>query len=742
MSTGWRVSATLLMSLLSATVGYALVIDGEDLGISRRIPAVGETVTWRVPVVNDAQEAFAGPVTVAMRVGRRGERLGEPVTQTATLDLAAAADEKTLGGRADISFTWTPARNGWHRVVFALPGGASVTREVAVTQQPLIFAWFGAPQGFRWCNLPTTVRDEDEAWWLRRGAIPAHWKGGITYRERPVEWFVESWGGSDWIAIDEVSGPGEVTDKFVAAWRELRRNKSEQFIAVWSIGAHAYWAEIADLVDLFLPEIYLNYRQDHLGQFDAYLRTAREAGVIDRVIPALGINQRKNDRGLVIVSPTRADVLRQIRYLKRTAPELRGIGFFNATATAPGVAEYADDLCGEYYVQPVLTIENVAAPIAISREGGTARVSASIRNVGGMDAESARVEWRTGSPTEGATVREQPLPALPPGERAQVSTDLPDGVAALPVELRIMPGDEYTVLDGRARLDEPPAAERPEYAAAFAAGGAPAGDSPSYRRDGERLAVSHDAWWLELDLAADAIVAVTPTGGENLLRAPWTIAVPGHERMGSARIEELPGALRVTVPWEGEVASGESQYVFFRQSPAIRVARVWRPRGEVTVGGAADRCGLFQRGGSYALQAGVGGPVRRGTLQDGDRYRDLLFGYMGERPRPDNADRAGWLDFSYGDGSGGLGVAIDYRWADAATKSYDVTRLYDGSDGIEVQYVWGTEATFTEPQTSCVWLLPHGPLDLADEAVPSPVEALWRHLHAAQLAVAEGLPAW
>ncbi len=735
-----RCVMTVALLALSVGMGHALVIDAQEIGISKMIPAVGDTVTWLVPVVNDAQEPFEGEVTVTMRFARRGEVLGAPLTTTETLTLEPAADDKTLGGRADVSFDWTPPRNGWYRVVFEIPGASRVEREIPVTERDLWFAWFGAPQEFRWCNVPTTVKDEDEAWWLRRGAIPAHWKGGVCYQDRPVEWFVESWGGSDWIAIDEVGGPGEATDKFIAAWRELRARKPDRWIGVWCMGAHAYWAEIADLVDLFLPEIYLNYRGDHLGQFDAYLRTAREAGVIDQVIPALGINQRRDERGLLIVSPTREDVLRQVRYLKRTAPELPGIAFFNSGAAAPGVAEYADELCGRYYVEPVLTIENVAEPIAVRYEGRRLVASSSIRNVGGVDAEGAAVEWCMGPAEEGATLVRQSLPPLGVGERTVVSTDLPDEPDSWPVELRIVPSAHYTVLDGRALVSEDPQAGEPEYAAAFLAGGAPVGEPPAHERDGDRLVVANDAWRIELDLAADAITAIMPAGGGEILREPWVLSALGHEGFGEARINEWPGALAVTIPWGSAQASGESQYVFFRESPAIRVAREWRPKGQVTLGGAGDRCGLFQRGGSYALQPGVGGPVRRGNLRDSENYRDLLFGYLGEHPRPDNADRAGWIDFSYGDGSGGMGVAIDNRWADAAMRSYDVTRLYDGADWLEVLYVWGTEGTFTEPQTSCVWLLPHGPLDLADEAVPSPAQALWRHLHAAQLAVAEGLP--
>jgi len=793
-----RLGAAILGILVLASAAWPLAFDKREIGISKMIPHAGETVTWRVPVVNDSEEEFSGEVTMTMRVGRYGEALGGAVSVARELTLAGAADAKTLGERVDFEFEWTPPRNGWYRVVFEAPDIARIDTEIAVTEDDLWFAWFGAPQDFRWCNVPTTVKtDEDTQWWLRRGAIPAHWEGGVCYKDLPVERFVESWGGHNWIAIDEVGGPGEVTDKFIAAWEQLEQNKPDQFRAVWYMGANEYWAEVDHLIDLFLPEIYLNYRGNHLGQFDSYLSTAREAGVIAKTIPALGINQIKSARGLVTVSPTREDVLRQFRYLKRTAPELNGIGFFTSGSAAPGVAEYADRLCGDYYVSPVVTIGNVADPLTIAADG---RVSATVRNVGGMDAEDLRLAWRV-EQADGQFSGYTETLSLVAGEAREISAsfDVPDGWQI--VELRVMPSEAYTVLDGIARkvlagtalddavtveqeqtrspvtiaaadgqcearvvgrdgevgeartcTDLPPRPGREEALVAFAP---PQDDAlqvltlrkannvrpspPDWERDGEALVLSNAWWRVRLDTSTDALTEMAPADGENILRAPWRFKVPGHEGFGEARIEEESGALAVTVPWDSEVSSGESQYVFFRESPAIRVARIWRPKGEVTVGGASDRCDLFQRGGTFALQRGVGALLQRGRLRDSNRYRDLLFGYLGGRPEPGNSDLAGWIDFSYGDGSGGMGVAIEDRWRDARSRSYDVTRLNDARDVLEVLYVWGTETTIDRPQTSCVWLVPHGSTDLLHASAPSATEALWRHLHADQLAVVEGL---
>lgn len=801
--------AIVLINAICAASAWAITIDEADIGISRMIPKVGERVTWRVPVVNDEDERIQDDVTMTMRVGRCGEQLGEPQSQVKNVELASGETKDKLGESADFAFNWTAPENGYYRVVFEVPGAdPRVAKTIAVTQEHVYFVWFGAPKQFQWCNVPTTVKDDEQQWWLRRGAIPAHWKGGVCFKERPVDKFVESWGAHDWIAIDEVGGPGEVTEEFIEAWRRLKEKKPEQWIAVWYMGAHEYWADIQDLVDLFLPEIYLNYRNNHLGQFDSYLRVAREAGVFDQVIPALGINQIKNKRGLIVNSPTKADVLRQFQYLKRTAPDLRGIGFFTSYSAAPGVAEYADGLCEKYFIRPVITLQDVQRPLSISGVAGDDERTASVetKNIGNMDAREVTVEWRYGWPEKGAELTTETVANWPVGESKRFSLQLPRRAGWRPIEFRISDGQSYTVLDGKARdyvwfagqeftgtptvclpagsesdpmvrfvaarspgpkmlveldrdggtrkLDVPCALlpsrpGRDEKIVAFpgergadsprmllvADGDAP-DTGPDYGFKNSVLTVEADHYTATLNCGNDQLTSLCLVdGGDNLLRSPWTLSAEGHSGFGEPRIEKLPGCVVATVPYESETASGESQYVFFDYAPVIRVARSWIPNGNVTLSRAADRCNLFQAGGTFALQPGVGGPLRRGRLHDGSQYRDLLFGYLGGAPRPGNAGRAGWVDFSYGSEGrpGGLGVAIEYRWRDSDMKSYDVTRLYDAGDWLEVLYVWGKEAVFSRPQMSCVYLLPHKRMDFTDAATTPPAKMLWNQLHEDQL---------
>ncbi len=817
------------LCLLVALRAHALIIDDPNLGTSKMIPKAGDTVTWLVPVLNDPADAtsrvptggpFEGEVTVTLRSARGDEALGAPVPVTRPVKLAS-------GQSQDFAFPWTPPRNGYWRVVFELQGrDQRVTRRVAVTENDTWFVWFGAPQRFRWCNVPTTVRPGEEAWWLRRGAIPAQWKGGVCDKQLSVDEFVRNWGAADWIAIDEVGGPDATTDKFIAAWAKLRAAKPKQWIAVWYMGAHHYWRDIKDLVDLFLPEIYLNYLGNDLANFDRYFRVAREAGVMDKVIPGLGINEITDEHKRVTCSPTRADVLRQFRYLKRTAPGLRGIGFFTSDSAAPGVAEYADGLCEDYYLKPVIAFQDLAEPIKVSapRPDGRREAAVTVHNVGGMDAEGVRLEGFWGPAREGEQSAFEAVADLRAGAEQTFTLALPPFTGARKLRFRLLADERFTLLDDHAAtwvvnlrpedrgatvavvpagepdpavfpcLEPAPSAE-PVHALELAPGlkttlatpcavlpprpgteeklvafslpprrdrdrvillkpgprpqwrlppaspaGAPAAPPVvplTFTRAGTTLTVTGGFYQARLDLGADEISALGPRGGvENLFLGPWTFNVEGHEGCGAARVTELPGCLVVTVPYSSAKAAGESQYLFFAASPAIRVARSWAPRGEVKLQYAGDRCGLFQRGGTFALQAGVGAPVTHGRLHDSTDYRDLLFGYLGDVPRPDNADRMGWLDFSYGpEGcNGGLGVAVEYRWEDSGTKEYDVTRLYDAADWLEVLYQWGGEKTFRKPQKSCLWLIPHLSRDFSDEAVTPPAQALWRRLHAKQLA--------
>lgn len=762
------IAAAVAVSCANAS---SLRIVQDNIGVSKMIPKTGDEITLAVPVHNAGAQAFRGDCAIRWAARRRGQDSVSMPRVVAQLDVEP-------GKSADVQVTWQPVANGWHQIDFtiegATDGAASIT--VPVVTRDLYFAWFGTPLQFRWCNVPCAVKKGDEGPWLRRGAYPCHWRGANCYKKWPLE-------------------------KFVKALKEVKENHPDHFIAVWFMGAgHQYWADIANVVDLFMPERYLNYLGNHLGIFDASMHIARETGVMHKMIPGLGVNVRKDKKtGEVLASPTRDDVLRQVRYLKRIAPDLPGLAFFSVN-TAPGVGEYADGLCKDYFIDPVITF--VDERPQVTRVGEKFQIEATIANVGGMDADSVSVRLAVGNVNR----------ALPPCQALEAGSRRPLSVAFSPrpgvhvVSLEVVQSPSYTILDGSVSgvamgtptpalaqasrvvylpstdvprrdlplmlplsgdsralrileigldgalrhelpgavvsdMDRCPCATwvatgetKPGERRTFALVEANESCEPAWQgatRDGDTLRVANAYYTAALDLSTDAISSLVPTGSRTkVLRQPWHLSCPGHSGFGPARVERLPGVVAVTIPFDSEQVSGVSRYVFYRDSPFIEVSRSVAPKGEWTMKHAADRCGLSQWGGCFALQRGVGALVQRGQLQDGKKYRDLLFGYLGGRPAPENAKKAGWIDFSFAPKhNAGMGIAIAERWRDAKSKVYDVTRLYDANDWIEVMYVWGTEHTITRPQRSRFFLAPH-PLVQADgPKVTPPAQQMWETIH-------------
>jgi hypothetical protein len=784
-----------------------LTVGSAEIGLSKRIPVAGETVTLLVPVAAD--QDWRGAVRLRASAARDGGRAVEFASREVIV-------ESEAGQSRDIEVTWQPKETGFYTLSFELIAAGTQPQRaesgpVAVVARGLYFPWFGTPKEFRWCNVPTTVKEEDVAWWLRRGAIPCAWRGAACYKEWPLEKFVEHYGSSRWIAIDEIGGPGPDTDRFIAALRTVKKAQPDRFTAVWFMGAHRYWADVTDVVDLFIPEVYLNYRGNHLGTFDSYIEQTRAAGVMDRTVCGLGINivtdeETKQPR----VSPTKADVLRQIRHLKRLAPEMPGVGFFTSDSAAEGVAEYADELCGEYFVKPVVTISRNRVDLL---PGNPPHAELTVSNCGGMTARNVgvRLTQRHG---DGSFAVDRPLAisALDVGASREIEAPLRalPGISLIAAE--IAPSPQYTLLDARAeepfcirpaeirdavalvhlplwdegertdvpvswtlgksdqlvhvveldssakvlatipsltmtegegevvrwvaRGSTPPGGRR--YFAVLPGDGGSAG-APQLRcqEASGRLHISGPHHSAELDTSADAIVSLTPAGSEtNLLKTPWTLRCPGHDGFGLPEVTRAPGWVAVTVPFGSNLATGMSRYVFSALTPAIEVSHVVKPKGALPVKGAGDGCSLEQRGGTFALQPGVGGVVTRGTLQDTTDYRDLYFGYLGGAPNERSARLAGWLDFSWdAQWKAGLGVAIVERWRDAAFDSYDVTRLYDAADWIEVSYVWGTEARIEREQRSRLFLVPHSCLGMEQGPAP-PTQAVWETAHAPLRALA------
>ncbi|MBC7238366.1 MAG: hypothetical protein H5T69_21205, partial [Chloroflexi bacterium] len=164
---------------------------------------------------------------------------------------------------------------------------------------------------------------------------------------------------------------------------------------------------------------------------------------------------------------------------------------------------------------------------------------------------------------------------------------------------------------------------------------------------------------------------------------------------------------------------GYSDYIFYHQSPIIEIRRIIKPIRELEIQNAREGARFPQRGGKYQAYPGEDAlRVDRGNLIDSNEYRDIYFGYLGASPSPENCLKAGWFDFSWNEPPLGLGVGIIERWKNSKSRTYDVTRYYDGGDWIDIFYIFQTNAKISSPQRSFVLLLPHRDCDLVNGESP------------------------
>lgn len=797
---GEMLAALSLMLALPAAARVSILPDG--VAISKAIPKVGDEVIIRVHVQPRQVEETD---SLKLRLQVKG-----PDGRT-----SFEADSRLFGnpmGSAEAVFSWTPRRNGWHTLQFLLPDGEGPSMQIPVVQREVHIGWYGPfekPPFPRYMTLGMNIRDADRQIWLRRGVIPAAWKGGNCYRDWSREKFLESWSEPKWIAIDEFLGPPEVREKLTWALKELNRRHPDHFVALW-LASDYLGPELGEVVDLLMPEVYLNYRHNHLGILTRVVKKARQQGVLYKTIIGLGLNDREHGAP---TDPTRELVLRQFKHLKRIAPDLPGLAFFNFYGAPPGMVEYVDGLCYDYFIAPLITLGDAKLQVSgdVFHAGEKVSLAATVRNIGNMDVRRAlRMKLMD---ENGRRLESLKVEALPAGEErtVQFEVSMPKGIHV--VKAQVLHSSDYTILDGSAQAvladpkwprlkssDRLMAAVPPVQGRRNGVAELPLGEG--FKRENEDIAVIEygsdglplgevaseqvgdtlrwilpgetDSWRffglytvpaaaesstpmvsrsddgmlvaqngnlrMAVDPSKDAITDLRLSGaGRNILGGAWTMSCPGYQDFGEPRIHEGPLFATITIPFRSNLAEGETIYRFPRTGNTVEITRRFSPLKPLEIKGAVEGATFKQQGGTYALQAGVGALVERGALQDTSEYRDLLFGYLGGSPAEENSTLCGWFDFSCPDQvGGGLGVAIRKRWRDAASRTYDVTRYYDAADRINIYYVYDHSTLIGREQTSTIYLIPHEAMDLTDDRITPPAEAVWEAFHTPVLRCNDG----
>lgn len=307
--------------------------------------------------------------------------------------------------------------------------------------------------------------------------MPLAWKWGTNL---PGEWDEEKvyemnceFGEASGVAVDECGyyPKSEAHERFATYLRGIMRAKEENpdaFFLMWHAGS--LYPEQASLYrgacDLVVLESYVfHWGPEGLGTENIYdfldmkMLPARQT---DLLVPTGSGTQVITSVDLTYPTFHRGMMENIVRHLRRTWPEMRGIGFYGSCTrdateqqVCAGIAnnKFVDQLCHDYFIIPVVTI--LPGNLWVHRQDdGSYLVTAAVSNIGGMD--SGRVTVNIYADDELLkTIQLEQIPAGNNLKENQVRVEAcwtPSGGAhKLKAHLGVAPGS--TVLDGEETAD-------------------------------------------------------------------------------------------------------------------------------------------------------------------------------------------------------------------------------------------------------------------------------------------------
>ena len=324
-----------------------------------------------------------------------------------------------------------PLRSTTVRASMAMPGpgryaltasvegspSAEISSTVYVLSRELQFIWYGVPEAAQWATMLTTVSQPNEIErWRRRGVVALGWSGGISYRNNyDAKGFAEYWtrrleSHPVGIAVDEFGNVyGKPSDlKMASGLLRAHRAVPDKMIVIWQAGMPP--PEVADAyriaADWIIPECYMNYFGDRFSHFDARIRRLREFGLIHKSVMGLCCTSDK-------IGTTAEGLARQVRYVRRKAPEMPGLGFYKAYGTGAALVSVADRLCYEYFIKPTILAEPC----------GRAHGRILVRNIGAQPASDVEVVFEKYQRRSLQTAQTDRIARLEPDAIAEVRLD-------------------------------------------------------------------------------------------------------------------------------------------------------------------------------------------------------------------------------------------------------------------------------------------------------------------------------
>lgn len=397
-----------------------------DVTLSKALPKEGDRVTIRAKVHNKGDLLCSD---IGVQFCLENSRKEVTVIGEKTVETIAA------GGVVEVTQEWNLPQNGFYKVLVVIDPADKIKEkdksnnkaffEVPVLAKDLHVYYWVCPKSNRYVTSLMPGK-EGANYWAERGVIPTKSREGFIQWNWTEEQFAntwpppekEGWGG---IAIDEFGDTGPLGDRMAAALIKTKERYPNLYIVVWAAGlggASSIEAYRKAKVDLLIAETYC-YGFPVYGKFDAYWKQAQKYGLTDRLVFAIAFGSD---------CTTEQELVRQVKYIKKLAPEMKGVGFF--TEAPAHLYASADKAVLDYYVKPVIWVKNIGLTEAI------------ITNIGGMDAGEVDIEFLSGKQEEGGkNLGVTKLNRLKAG--SEVSLKIPSGTK----NVLIVPKEHYTVLE-------------------------------------------------------------------------------------------------------------------------------------------------------------------------------------------------------------------------------------------------------------------------------------------------------
>jgi len=396
--------------------------------LSKALPKQGDSITIKAKVHHQGEKPVSEVVVCFFQEDKTGELI--PLGEKHLVEEIKANNFVTLTQR------WSVPKNSFYKIWVVIDPDNKIKEkdesnnkdyfEVPVVAKELHFHYWSCPKSTRYVTIKMLIEKEEIDYWRERGVIPAAWKAGFCNAKWSEEQFVDSWSsavkeGFPAIAIDEFGEGAPVDRRMDSALIKTKEKCPDLFITLWTPGlggtkeATEAYKKGADLV---LIEKYISSFASYYD-FDSQWEMVKKIGIANKTLFTLGFGRWIT---------TEQELLRQIKYIKKLSPEMPGLSFFSS---APDyLLEFADRFCYDYFIKPVIWVENISSG------------KATITNIGGMDAEEIKINFFSKKPEEGGgEIGSKRIESLKAGEERIIE------ISSETKHLLIVPSEHYTVLD-------------------------------------------------------------------------------------------------------------------------------------------------------------------------------------------------------------------------------------------------------------------------------------------------------